>query len=49
VNLLIPALSEPEQHITEDLLAAVAILRQHEEMDGECGVFISMRLLLMAL
>ncbi|KAJ5150267.1 hypothetical protein N7448_001845 [Penicillium atrosanguineum] len=37
VSLLIPALSEPEQHITEDLLAAVAILRQHEEMDGEHG------------
>lgn len=35
VNLLIPALSKPEQHITEDLLAAVAILRQHEEMDGK--------------
>lgn len=35
VRLLIPALSEPKQHITEDLLAAVAILRQHEEMDGK--------------
>ncbi|CEJ53706.1 hypothetical protein PMG11_00054 [Penicillium brasilianum] len=34
VQLLIPALSETEQ-ITEDVLAAVAILRQHEEMDGE--------------
>jgi hypothetical protein len=33
VQLLIPALSEPE-HITEDFLTAVAILRQHEEMDG---------------
>lgn len=31
---MIPALSEPE-HITEDFLAAVAILRQHEEMDGK--------------
>lgn len=35
VQLLIPALSEPEDHITEDLLAAVATLRQHEEMDGK--------------
>lgn len=35
VQLLIPALSEPEPRITEDLLAAVAILRQHEEMDSE--------------
>ncbi|KAJ5569465.1 uncharacterized protein N7459_008895, partial [Penicillium hispanicum] len=34
VQILIPALSEPEKHITEDVLAAVAILRQHEEMDG---------------
>ena len=33
VQLLIPALSKPEL-ITEDFLAAVAILRQHEEMDG---------------
>lgn len=33
VQLLIPALSEPGL-ITEDFLAAVAILRQHEEMDG---------------
>lgn len=28
-------MSEPEQLITEDILAAVAILRQHEEMDGK--------------
>lgn len=35
VQLLIPALAGPQQHITEDILAAVAILRQHEEMDGE--------------
>jgi hypothetical protein len=28
-------MSEPEQHITEDILASVAILRQHEEMDGK--------------
>lgn len=34
VQILIPALSAPEKHITEDVLAAVAILRQHEEMDG---------------
>jgi hypothetical protein len=35
VQLLIPALSGPREHITEDILAAVAILRQHEEMDGQ--------------
>lgn len=34
VQLLIPALSEPREHINEDILATVAILRQHEEMDG---------------
>ncbi|OQD81592.1 hypothetical protein PENANT_c026G03828 [Penicillium antarcticum] len=34
VQLLIPALSEPREHISEDILATVAILRQHEEMDG---------------
>lgn len=34
VQLLIPALSGPRDNITEDILAAVAILRQHEEMDG---------------
>ncbi|CAI7623483.1 unnamed protein product [Penicillium pancosmium] len=39
VKLLIPAMSEPEQHITEDILASVAILRQHEEMDGEDNQF----------
>ncbi|KAJ6086270.1 hypothetical protein N7486_010551 [Penicillium sp. IBT 16267x] len=39
VQILIPALSDPEQHITEDILAAVAILRQHEEMDGEDNQF----------
>ncbi|KAJ5925022.1 hypothetical protein N7454_007661, partial [Penicillium verhagenii] len=39
VQILIPALSHPEQHITEDILAAVAILRQHEEMDGEDNQF----------
>ncbi|KAJ5375827.1 hypothetical protein N7517_007833 [Penicillium concentricum] len=39
VQLLIPALSEPHEHITEDILAAVAILRQHEEMDGEDNQF----------
>ncbi|KXG49523.1 Protein of unknown function DUF3468 [Penicillium griseofulvum] len=38
VQLLIPALSGRE-HITEDILAAVAILRQHEEMDGEDNQF----------
>ncbi|KAJ5666643.1 hypothetical protein N7462_011052 [Penicillium macrosclerotiorum] len=35
VQLLIPELSKSENRITEDTLAAVAILRQHEEMDGE--------------
>lgn len=35
VQILIPALSDPEEHITEEILAAVAILRQHEEMDGK--------------
>ncbi|KAK4866111.1 hypothetical protein LT330_008851 [Penicillium expansum] len=39
VQLLIPALSGPREHITEDILAAVAILRQHEEMDGEDNQF----------
>ncbi|KAJ5113160.1 hypothetical protein N7456_001694 [Penicillium angulare] len=39
VQILIPALSDPEEHITEDILAAVAILRQHEEMDGEDNQF----------
>jgi hypothetical protein len=35
VQLLIPALSGPRDNITEEILAAVAILRQHEEMDGK--------------
>ncbi|CAG8278055.1 unnamed protein product [Penicillium salamii] len=39
VQLLIPALSGPRDNITEDILAAVAILRQHEEMDGEDNQF----------
>ncbi|KAJ5994560.1 hypothetical protein N7451_010284 [Penicillium sp. IBT 35674x] len=39
VQILIPALSDPEKQITEDILAAVAILRQHEEMDGEDNQF----------
>ncbi|CAI7591695.1 unnamed protein product [Penicillium discolor] len=39
VQLLIPALSGAREHITEDILAAVAILRQHEEMDGEDNQF----------
>ncbi|KAJ5822403.1 hypothetical protein N7447_004743 [Penicillium robsamsonii] len=39
VQLLIPVLSGPHDHITEDILAAVAILRQHEEMDGEDNQF----------
>ncbi|KAJ5933259.1 hypothetical protein N7516_007748 [Penicillium verrucosum] len=39
LQLLIPALSGAREHITEDILAAVAILRQHEEMDGEDNQF----------
>jgi hypothetical protein len=35
LELLIPVLSGAREHITEDILAAVAILRQHEEMDGQ--------------
>lgn len=38
VQLLIPALSGAREHITEDILAAVAILRQHEEMDGQLSM-----------
>jgi hypothetical protein len=30
-----PILSGREEELTEDVLAAVAILRQYEEMDGE--------------
>ncbi|KAJ5598810.1 hypothetical protein N7537_008894 [Penicillium hordei] len=39
LELLIPVLSGAREHITEDILAAVAILRQHEEMDGEDNQF----------
>ncbi|CAI7654550.1 unnamed protein product [Penicillium glandicola] len=39
VQLLIPALSGSREQLTEDILAAVAILRQHEEMDGEDNQF----------
>ncbi|KAL1878246.1 hypothetical protein Daus18300_002163 [Diaporthe australafricana] len=35
LNLLIPAISNPEHHVTEEVFAAVAILRQYEEMDSE--------------
>jgi Fungal specific transcription factor domain len=35
VRLLMPILSGREEELTEDVLAAVAILRQYEEMDGE--------------
>lgn len=38
LQLLIPALSGTREHITEDILAAVAILRQHEEMDGQSSM-----------
>ena len=33
LQMLIPALSGVQENITEVILAAVAILRQHEEMD----------------
>lgn len=35
LQLLIPALSAHDLTITEDVLAAIAILRQYEEMDGK--------------
>lgn len=35
LELLIPVLSESSENISEDLLAAIAILRQYEELDGE--------------
>lgn len=35
LNLLIPTISNPENHVTEEVFAAVAILRQYEEMDSE--------------
>jgi hypothetical protein len=34
LQLLIPILSGPQEGLTEEVLAAVAILRQYEEMDG---------------
>ncbi|OQE00483.1 hypothetical protein PENVUL_c051G05946 [Penicillium vulpinum] len=39
VQLLITALSGSRENIAEDILAAVAILRQHEEMDREDNQF----------
>ena len=35
VQLLIPILSGPSEKVTEDVLAAISILRQCEEMDGK--------------
>ena len=35
VQCLIPKLSEPNEEINEDVLAAISILRQYEEMDGK--------------
>lgn len=35
LELLIPALSASEREVDEDLIAAAAILRQFEEMDGK--------------
>lgn len=34
LQLLIPVLSAPDNEVSEDVLAAIAILRQYEEMDG---------------
>ena len=34
LKLLIPALSVSEEEVDEDIIAAAAILRQFEEMDG---------------
>ncbi|KAB8076425.1 hypothetical protein BDV29DRAFT_170229 [Aspergillus leporis] len=39
LQLLIPVLSGPSDSITDTVLAAVAILRQHEEMDCEDNQF----------
>ncbi|KAE8368599.1 hypothetical protein BDV27DRAFT_141818 [Aspergillus caelatus] len=39
LQLLIPVLSGPRNSITDTVLAAVAILRQHEEMDCEDNQF----------
>ncbi|KAB8214719.1 hypothetical protein BDV33DRAFT_228073 [Aspergillus novoparasiticus] len=39
LQLLIPVLSGPRDRITDTVLAAVAILRQHEEMDCEDNQF----------
>ncbi|KAB8227498.1 uncharacterized protein BDW43DRAFT_244068 [Aspergillus alliaceus] len=39
LQLLIPVLSGPKDSITDTVLAAVAILRQHEEMDCEDNQF----------
>ncbi|KAI7774428.1 hypothetical protein LA080_008767, partial [Diaporthe eres] len=35
LNLLIPTISNPENYVSEEIFAAVAILRQYEEMDSE--------------
>jgi hypothetical protein len=35
LQLLKPVLSGPKKMINEDVLAAIAILRQYEEMDGK--------------
>ncbi|KAJ4412072.1 hypothetical protein N0V82_008872 [Gnomoniopsis sp. IMI 355080] len=35
LNLLIPAISAPERHVTEEVHAAVGILRQFEEMERQ--------------
>ncbi|KAE8145939.1 hypothetical protein BDV25DRAFT_144193 [Aspergillus avenaceus] len=39
LQLLIPVLSGPRDNITDTVLAAVAVLRQHEEMDCEDNQF----------
>jgi hypothetical protein len=35
VQCLIPKLSGPSEELNEDVLAAISILRQYEEMDGK--------------
>lgn len=37
LKILIPLFSGPDENLTEDVLATVAILRQYEEMDGKCN------------
>lgn len=43
LNLLIPAISAPDRHVSEEVHAAVAILRQYEEMDRKHPSTLSVR------